>query len=330
MAPLNRLITAICATLFLWPSLIYGSPVSSPSSRTWPFPNKSLSLRLMSFNIRYAAKPSGNEKAWSERRGNLITQVAYEMAANDNVFVGMQEVLHNQLEDVVNGLNNHPSSGGKDWAYIGVGRDDGKQSGEYSPILYRKSLWEPIETDTKWLSETPDVPSYGWGATNRRIVTIGVFRHKWTRALVLVMNTHLDHQVSAARLHGSELILKLIGDYKKKREYKCRITGVILTGDFNSEEGQEAYQVVTESKILVDPAKTLGDKNIYGHRKTFTGFNSEVGLSRLDYVFVGDGNLCRWGDKGTWDVNRYAVLPNKFDDGIFFSDHRAVVADAHS
>ncbi|PGH31783.1 hypothetical protein GX50_05449 [[Emmonsia] crescens] len=330
MATLNHLITAVCATIFLWPSLIYGRPSASLAPRLWPWPDKSLSLRLMSFNVRYAASPSGNEKAWSERRGNLITQVAYETGTADNVFVGMQEVLHTQLEDIVNGLNSHPSSGGKDWAYIGIGRDDGKKSGEYSPILYRKSLWELVETDTKWLSETPDVPSYGWGANNRRIVTIGVFRNKRTRALVLVMNTHLDHEVSDARLHGSELIIKLISEYKKKREYKCRISGVMLTGDFNSEEGQEAYKVVTESKVLVDPVKSFGDKNIYGNQKTFTGFDSEVGISRIDYVFVGQGNLCGRGDLGTWDINSYAVLPNKFDDGIIFSDHRAVVADAQS
>ncbi|OAX83155.1 hypothetical protein ACJ72_02497 [Emergomyces africanus] len=332
MAALNRFIAAVCATIFLWPTLIYGRPSSSlaPRGWPWPWPDKSLSLRLMTFNVRYAANASGREKPWTERRGNLVTQVAFAAGTADNIFVGMQEVLHSQLEDIVSGLNNHPSSGGNDWVHIGVGRDDGKQKGEYSPILYRKSVWELVETSTKWLSETPDVPSYGWGAGNRRIVTIGVFQHKRSRELVLVMNTHLDHQVSEARLHGSELIIKLIGEYKKKQQYRCRIAGVMLTGDFNSEEGQEAYQVVTKSGVLVDPVKKFGDKNIYGNRKTFTGFDSDIGVSRIDYVFVGQGNLCGRRNSGTWDVSSYAVLPNRFDDGIIFSDHRAVVADARS
>jgi hypothetical protein len=42
----------------------------------------------------------------------------------------------------------------------------------------------------------------------------------------------------------------------------------------------------------------------------------------LDFVFVGKGE-----GKGRIEVEGYAVLPNRFDDGVFVSDHRAVVAD---
>jgi hypothetical protein len=28
-----------------------------------------------------------------------------------------------------------------------------------------------------------------------------------------------------------------------------------------------------------------------------------------------------------WDVVGYSVLPNRFDDGVYYSDHRAVVVD---
>ncbi|PGG95217.1 hypothetical protein AJ79_10183 [Helicocarpus griseus UAMH5409] len=319
------LFTAFCATLLLWPAIVCAHTVVPLTPRQ----AQPLSLRLLSFNIRYAASPSGNEKAWSDRRDNLITQVAFETGVVENAFVGMQEVLHSQLENIVDGLNSHPSSGANDWTHIGVGRDDGKEKGEYSPLLYRESIWELLESTTKWLSETPDVPSYGWGANHRRIVTIGVFKNKKTEVLVLAMNTHFDHEVSEARLRSAELILKLIEEYKAKEEYKCKIVGVTLTGDFNSDEDQEAYKAISESGVLVDPTKSFEDKHLYGNRKTFTGFDSEVGQSRLDYAFVGQGNLCDANNQANWTVNRYGVLANKFDDGIIFSDHRAVIADAH-
>ncbi|KAK2811164.1 hypothetical protein FQN50_002261 [Emmonsiellopsis sp. PD_5] len=312
---------AIYGIAILRSTLTHASAIPTYSK---PKQQEQLDLRLITFNIRYAAKPSGNEKAWPDRRGNLITQVAFETGSVDNAFVGMQEVLSEQLEDIITGLNEHPSSGGRDWTYIGVGRDDGKSEGEFSPILYRESVWELLEFGTKWLSETPDVPSFGWGASNRRIVTIGVFKHRKSEKLLLALNTHLDDQVSAARLHGTELILRLIDEYKKNDKYEGRIAGVTLTGDFNSEEDQEAYMTISNSTAVFDPVKSFPNKYIYGNRKTFTGFDSEVGLTRIDYVFLGHGNSC---GKEEWNVKGYAVLPNKFDDGIFFSDHRAVVAD---
>jgi hypothetical protein len=45
-----------------------------------------------------------------------------------------------------------------EWAYIGVGRDDGKEKGEYSPIIYRSRVWRVESWRTVWLSETPDRP----------------------------------------------------------------------------------------------------------------------------------------------------------------------------
>lgn len=44
-------------------------------------------------------------------------------------YIVSQEVLHNQLLDIQSLL-------GPEWAYVGVGRDDGQKAGEYSPIFY--------------------------------------------------------------------------------------------------------------------------------------------------------------------------------------------------
>ncbi len=40
--------------------------------------------------------------------------------------------------------------------------------------------------------------------------------------------------------------------------------------------------------------------------------------------------MCSWGHgmkKNCWEVSGYAVLPNRFEDGVYHSDHRAVVTD---
>ena len=56
---------------------------------------------------------------------------------------------------------------------------------------------------------------------------------------------------------------------------------------------------------------------LYGHYNTFTGFDGRE-LSRIDYVF---------GTAGGWRGGVYGVEENRFEDGVWVSDHRMVVAD---
>lgn len=56
-------------------------------------------------------------------------------------------------------------------------------------------------------------------------------------------------------------------------------------------------------------------------------------MQRLDYVFVGPKMQSLPTEVGgdvmgaAWSMRGYAVLPNLFDDGVYRSDHRAIVAD---
>ena len=45
--------------------------------------------------------------------------------------IGFQEALVRQVNDMQELL-------GQEWGWVGVGRDDGKQAGEYSPVFYKK------------------------------------------------------------------------------------------------------------------------------------------------------------------------------------------------
>lgn len=282
-----------------------------------------LPLRVLTHNIRYAtSSPFRGERPWPERRQPLLNELDYHTRYATDTFICLQEVLHPQLEDIRAGLNSKTGSSTiQEWAYIGVGRDDGHQAGEYSPIFYRPRVWVLLHWETVWLSDTPSTPSKGWDASSIRIVTIGVFNHRTSGQTVLALNTHLDDQGSRSRLEAARIIRGKIREYNDVK-FKGMVSGTFLAGDLNSQDGEEAYSDLTGSGDLRDTYKLVDASRRYGNQNTYTGFGyEEEPPSRIDYVLFGTvGNQ-------TWRVEGYSVVANKFDDEIFNSDHCAVVAD---
>lgn len=270
-----------------------------------------LPARIVSFNIRYATPdPGENEKPWADRAPLVAEKIAGAAAdAPNNAFtlIGMQEVLHKQLTDIKGDL-------GDGWSHIGVGRDDGKEEGEYSPVLYRRDVLEVIYEETKWLSETPDEPSFGWGANNRRIVTTGVFEHKETKERFIASNTHLDHQVPKARTEGVKVI---IGRLKTVQEEYGPLA-VSLTGDFNSQPDEDAHSEMEKIGYLEDMYEVASEKE--GPETTYTGFVPGTQATRIDYIYIGPKG------ENKWKLGTYQVLDNVVD-GVHASDHRPVVGD---
>ena len=144
-----------------------------------------VAIRLISHNIRYATTwPNQGEGAadpierpnhtinarlfspyialWADRKHLVIAQYLHETRFVPGALLGLQEVLRPQLLDILDGLNQHSEP--TDWEHIGVGRDNGKERGEMSPILFRSSVYRLIKFTNLWLSETPNVPSKGWDA----------------------------------------------------------------------------------------------------------------------------------------------------------------------
>ena len=94
-------------------------------------------LYVGQFNIRNAnSKDAANGNGW-ERRCPVICDI-FRVESFD-VF-GSQEVLNGQLEDLCAALPQYD--------YVGVGRNDGKQAGEYAPIFYKKDRFELLEQDS--------------------------------------------------------------------------------------------------------------------------------------------------------------------------------------
>ena len=295
-------------------------------------------IRILTHNIRYATStPFKGEWPWPKRKQHLLNELRFHTRHNPASFICLQEVLHGQLVDILtelNGTSPGVTSTDAEWACIGVGRDDGHKAGEYSPIFYRRAVWELMQWETVWLSETPTVPSKGWDAACIRIVTIGVFMHSESGKTVLTLNTHLDDQGSRSRFEAAHIILAKIREYLGRGDGEG-ISGVFLAGDLNSEENEDAYQVLTaHHSSLVDSQKIEDPAAHYGNENTFTGFGGDK-AARIDYILLGptrphdpdrrkDGELPRFLP---WTMMGYSVLANRFDDGVFNSDHRAVVVD---
>ena len=274
-----------------------------------------LPIRLLTHNIRYAtSSPFKGEDYWSVRKPRMINELRFNTAYCAESFVCLQEVLHGQLMDIISGLN---SSHDKEWQYIGVGRDDGHEAGEYSPILYRPAIWELLEWKTIWLSPTPDKPSIGWDAACIRILTIGIFQHRESMKRVVAMSTHLDHAGPTSRVESAKIILK------QTAEYRNEANGIFLAGDFNSPPDTEAYKLMTsKNSLMFDLRSRVPEEERYGHDLTFSGFQNKPD-HRIDFLFLEK----RTDSKDPWKVNGYAVLENRFEDKVYNSDHRAVVGD---
>ncbi|KAL8904333.1 MAG: hypothetical protein Q9207_003344 [Kuettlingeria erythrocarpa] len=271
-------------------------------------------------------------------------------------FICLQEVLHGQLSDILHGLNGLDPAKEDDsslpagplWAHIGVAREDGRTKGEYGPIIYPVQLFDLLHFENLWLSPTPDRPSKGWDAGCTRILTAGVFRSKITGQRLIACCTHLDNAGSKSRRKSVDIILQAIA--RLRREWSggnAENAGpaIFLAGDFNSLPHEEAYLAMEASELMCDLRNYVQPERRYGDLVTFTGFNPEQekeNQGRIDFVWLGprdkvaglqgggEGNGVpteKVGRSPRWRVDGYAVLPNRFEGGVYSSDHRCVVGD---
>ena len=256
----------------------------------------------MTYNIRYA----GNEEtdgvnAWSKRKKLVASMISFHHAD----IVGLQEALLLQLNDLTELLPGY--------SWVGVGRDDGKNKGEFSAILFRDDRFEVIKNSTFWLSETPDIPSMGWDAAFTRVVTWAEIKDKETAQRFFIFNTHYDHMGETARINSSKLLKERIGEI-------CHDLPVIVTGDFNTKATTEAYQILTDqtdSKLILYDAQSKSETVHHGSNVSFNGFGTSIEPgNKIDFIFV------------TKDVEvlMHGVIDEVVDGG-YPSDHMPVIAE---
>ncbi|MCW3161976.1 endonuclease/exonuclease/phosphatase family protein [Chryseobacterium oryctis] len=255
----------------------------------------SQNLKVMSFNIRLQID-SDKENSWVQRKQDVVDLLNYYHPD----YFGVQEALPEQMKDIKNGMKNYE--------YVGVGRDDGKEKGEFSAIFYDVNRLQVLESETFWLSETPDKPSKGWDAAYNRVCSYAVFKDKKSKKEFLAMNLHFDHVGNVARVKSAELILKKIKEINPKN------LPVILSGDFNLTDDTEPIKIL--SKNLKDSFYHSETKH-YGPIGTFTAFNvSEIPKDRIDYIFV----------KG-FKIKSHRHINDRRENLLYPSDHFPVLVD---
>lgn len=253
----------------------------------------------MTFNVRYNTA-SDSLNAWPYRKDNLASEVLFHGVH----LLGVQEALHVQITDLKERLPRYN--------HIGVGRDDGKEEGEYSAIFFDTTRLMVMESGTFWLSKTPQVPgSKSWDAAITRLVSWGRFQDRRSKRIFFAFNTHFDHMGKEARRESAKLLLQ------KVKELAFN-TPAIITGDFNSVPTDEPIQVITNTAdpLHLTDTKSLSAAPHYGPTGTFNGFGpKEQDDLPIDYIFV----------KGAWKVKTHATLSQSWN-GRFASDHFAVLA----
>ncbi len=242
------------------------------------------SLNVASYNVRLLTDSdykSGN--GWTQRVDCLCDVIRF----SDFDIFGAQEVKYQQLSDMLYRL--------KDYDYVGVGRDDGMQGGEYSPVFYKRERFTLLDGGTFWLSETPDKVSKGWDARYNRVCSWGCFKDKVSRKKFWFFNLHMDHIGIEARRESARLVVKRIAEMCGKN------ASVILTGDFNVAQDNEIYGIFADCGFLKDSYEAAEFR--FAPTGTFNSFKPHnFTTRRIDHIWVSDNAR----------VERYGVLTYHF------------------
>ena len=250
-----------------------------------------LTIKYISYNIRYGTADDG-DNAWDIRKPATKEMISIEQP---DVF-GLQEALVGQLEYID---SNFPQ-----YSRVGVGRDDGKEEGEFMAVYYRNDKFKLLDNGNFWLSETPDECSMGWDAACRRIVTWAKLKDKETGKVFYAFNTHLDHVGEEARRKGLALIVERIGDMNKHN------LPMVLTGDFKVFPDDSC---LTELDMMMKSARVFAA--VSDTTASFNNWGREAKV--IDYNYY----------KGFSDCHDFRVVTESFAGKPFISDHYPIVSE---
>lgn len=260
-------------------------------------------LRVMSFNIRYGTANDGANH-WDVRKDFLTGTIR----AFDPDLLGTQETLAFQRNYIQRNLDGYEA--------FGVGREDGEEIGEFAALFYRRERFEKLDGGNFWLSKTPDKRgSKSWDSSLPRIATWVKLadRNRADSPPILFLNTHFDHRGTQARMESARLL-------RKHLETVGKGCSIIVTGDFNTDEGSEPYAVLFE-KAGDSPAQLIDTfRATHAEKKSDEGTFSDFVATRTN------GPRIDWiGVSREWKVVE-AAIDRTARDGRTPSDHFPVTA----
>jgi endonuclease/exonuclease/phosphatase family metal-dependent hydrolase len=296
----------LCLPLLTPPALAAKADPSTNHSSAEP------SLRLISYNIRCGyCEPLSSPHHWDTRKFLL----AHQLKLLQPDLIALQEAEHFQITELSRLL--------PEYRWYGVGRDDGKQQGEATAVLYRHSKLALLQAQTLWLSPTPQQVSTGWGAQINRTLTLTRFRQVAATTSdtgtankdpeFFLLNTHFDHQSDESRRQSAALILRQAAQLPSGLP-------LLLAGDLNLTSQHPAYQLLSNQlqDAALLPTPTNAQPATAASLSTFNGFGQDYakGAGKIDFIFV----------RGPLKVERHWIEQRR-DQGLFPSDHDPVIVD---
>ena len=249
-------------------------------------------VSVISYNIRHG-KANDGTNSWQFRyhtSAMMLTDQAPDL-------MGVQEAYDFQIKYIKEFT--------KGYNYIGVGRDDGKSKGEQMGIFYNSKTIKVLKWGTYWLSETPDVPSFGWDAKCRRSATWALLKDKRSGKKFFYVNTHLDHVGVEARSKGLQLVQNKIAEMNPKG------WPLILSGDFNIEPDNEAILQLDKSMKSARDVAAKTDRH-----GSFNGWGKTNPETIIDYIYFSGFSRCE----------RFETITKEYDGRKFISDHYPIKA----
>ncbi|UNK43783.1 endonuclease/exonuclease/phosphatase family protein [Luteimonas sp. S4-F44] len=279
-----------------WPLTWFLSAMAALSVPAVAADAPSPDLRVMGFNVRYAA-PGDGVNVWEARRDLLVETIVRRRPH----LVGTQELLRRQAEY----LDAHLPG----YAWFGTGRngDDTDGNGnEHMGVFYDTKRLELREQGHFWLSDTPDVPgSDNFGQAMPRMATWGRFRDRASGREFYLFNTHFPHMDDAEPLRErcADLLLARIARLPAD-------VPVVVTGDFNAVPNSPTH------RRLVGPLRDAWEVSTArsGPAATVHAFTGQP-TDRIDWILF----------RGL-EAQRVETVTDQAD-GRFPSDHFPVVAD---
>ncbi len=243
-----------------------------------PFMGIAQVFTIGTYNLRYD-NPGDTGNLWVNRAPVVASLIRF----HEFDILGTQEGLKNQLDDIQKAL--------PEYAHYGLGRNDGKESGEHSAIFYRKDKFKLLNKGDFWLSETPDKPGLGWDATCcNRICSWVYLQDLKSKKSFYFFNAHFDHQGVKARVESGKLIVQKIKEIAGNNP-------AVFTGDLNGGHDSDWYLTLKNSGLLKDTYDQVSVH--YANNASFNAFGAGKALASdtiIDHIFTTKQfTAAKWG-----------------------------------
>jgi endonuclease/exonuclease/phosphatase family metal-dependent hydrolase len=271
---------------------------------------KNVKYSIENTNTSYSkdvATPTIKLIDYNVQTGNsYYTKTADWLKSQSPDIIGLQEVGPNWYKSLKSNL-------GSTYGYVGTprsGTSSTSSGNEASPIFYKKSEYNLIESGTKWLSSTPDkVGSRISGSEYIRVMTYVVLYHKDTGTIYTYVNTHLDNSSDGSvRVKQINILMDLVD---KLPNYPT-----ILTCDLNGGLNSQLITKIQNGYKYTSLARKAKVQNSTYKTNTFWETSSPT---VLDYIFLSDMNK--------FNALSYMVGNNSSRCSVYkYSDHYPLIS----